>query len=301
MRNGTKQKKGTRRDTMAKKQEKEIERWVTVNGARVPIFKDGSVGGPKALRDKVKAVQKKKDQKQVDEVNKSIAKARKEADTYQKKQKAKDKAEHKKNMQEKKAREEWEAEFGEEPRKLVSTSNVTSAKTHKDLTDKLKSHGLELESADAHTMRNSNSLNGEKVTMYDKEGNEYQGTYNKYSDGGREIVNIKKTKESPKKVANDNEDLKEKQIARNQAEKDERNGKAEAYKKLSKEEKAKTEKYVEDNKWVNKQVNDQIKSGKNYNEVMADVHEAMNSKSKSETKSFKVDLPGGGTKEIKDA
>lgn len=40
---------------MAKKQEKEIERWVTVNGARVPIFKDGSIGGPKALRDKVKA------------------------------------------------------------------------------------------------------------------------------------------------------------------------------------------------------------------------------------------------------
>lgn len=47
------QKKGIRRSTMAK-QEKEIERWVTVNGTRVPIFKDGSVGGPKELRDKVK-------------------------------------------------------------------------------------------------------------------------------------------------------------------------------------------------------------------------------------------------------
>lgn len=39
---------------MAKKQEKEVERWVTVNGARVPIFKDGSIGGPKELRDKLK-------------------------------------------------------------------------------------------------------------------------------------------------------------------------------------------------------------------------------------------------------
>ena len=36
------------------KQEKEIERWVTVNGVRVPIFKDGSVGGPKAIADKIK-------------------------------------------------------------------------------------------------------------------------------------------------------------------------------------------------------------------------------------------------------
>lgn len=53
MRNGPKQKKGTRRNTMAK-QEKEVEKWVTMNGVRVPIFKDGSVGGPKAIRDKIK-------------------------------------------------------------------------------------------------------------------------------------------------------------------------------------------------------------------------------------------------------
>lgn len=33
------------------KPEKEIERWITVKGARVPIFKDGSFGGPKALRE----------------------------------------------------------------------------------------------------------------------------------------------------------------------------------------------------------------------------------------------------------
>lgn len=100
----------------------------------------------------------------------------------------------------------------------TSTDNVTAAKTHQDLTDKLNKNGLKLDAADAHTMENSNSLNGEKVTMYDKDGNEYRGTYNKYSDGGREIVNIKKTADSPRKIANDNEDLKEKQIARNKAE-----------------------------------------------------------------------------------
>ena len=51
---------------MAKKQEKEIERWVTVNGARVPIFKDGSVGGPKAIADKIKKSGKKASKKKDD-------------------------------------------------------------------------------------------------------------------------------------------------------------------------------------------------------------------------------------------
>ena len=51
---------------MAKKQEKEIERWVTVNGARVPIFKDGSIGGPKAIADKIKKSGKKESKKKDD-------------------------------------------------------------------------------------------------------------------------------------------------------------------------------------------------------------------------------------------
>lgn len=64
--------------------------------------------------------------------------------------------------------------------------------TVNELQDRLKQHGLELESADLHDMRASSGFNDEKVTMYDKDGNEYEGTYNKYSDGGREIVDIKK-------------------------------------------------------------------------------------------------------------
>ena len=42
------------------KKEREVEKWITVNGTRVPIFKDGSIGGPKELRDKLKVSQSKK-------------------------------------------------------------------------------------------------------------------------------------------------------------------------------------------------------------------------------------------------
>lgn len=41
------------------KQEREVERWITVNGARVPIFKDGSVGGSKAFQEAYKKAQSK--------------------------------------------------------------------------------------------------------------------------------------------------------------------------------------------------------------------------------------------------
>jgi len=68
---------------MAKKQEKEVERWVTVNGARIPIFKDGSMGGPKELRDKLKAHADKKANK------KSSDTTRKEENTYENRQKLK--------------------------------------------------------------------------------------------------------------------------------------------------------------------------------------------------------------------
>ena len=108
-----------------------------------------------------------------------------------------------------------EQKTGKEAVAKTSTDNVTSARNYSDLTDKLNKNGLKMDSADAHTIQNSNSLNGKKVTMYDRDGNEYQGTYNKYSDGGSEIVDIKRASDWSKKVVNDNEDLKEKQIAEN--------------------------------------------------------------------------------------
>lgn len=76
-------------------------------------------------------------------------------------------------------------------RKKVDTS-TTSGKTANDLNSNLKKKGLELDSADLSSMAHKD-FNDEKVTMYDKDGNTYEGTYNKYKNGDREIVDIKKT------------------------------------------------------------------------------------------------------------
>lgn len=250
------------------KQEREVERWITVNGVRVPIFKDGSVGGPKAIADKIKNKTSKNitdvtkmkpgDTIEIEQFSSITGKStgyktftlgsnnrwssedgedfdnneheltkhstsnktgvqgnirKKDSGSKEKKSKQIDKDNDLKEKQIKQNNEK------------AKTDNITSAKTHKELTDKLSKNGLKLDSADAHTMENSNSLNGDKVTMYDKDGNEYSGTYNKYSDGGREIVNIKKTGESPRKIARDNETLKEKQIKQNEAERNKLNAK----------------------------------------------------------------------------
>lgn len=400
------------------KQEKEIERWVTVNGARVPIFKDGSIGGPKALRDKVKATQDKKtsarkrgiyaDDKHADDYSKAIeslkngkvtkvplgkvdnatiSKAKQavyragdkagkqygvlvtsitektKEGTYQATGKALSVIELKQTGSKstptlKPATKEQKAlaekEVASKKLQAMQEYGVTGARNLSQLRDKLKDYGVGMESADmADIESDPKFMNGEKISLYDKNNNEYRGTFNVYKDGGMEIVGIKKEwhnrKPTDTHTAIDKDfDTKEKQIARNKAEKDERNltynrpdeegytiskdgkyyyrvfgkgdievghidkngdavvegnvrsvkearelnnslakyerqrkeksdSKSENYKKLSKEEKAKTEKYIEDNKWVNKQVNDQLKQGKNYNEVMADVHEAMNS------------------------
>jgi len=58
-------------------QQKEVEKWITVNGARVPIFKDGSIGGPKALRDKVKAREEKRNKAAKDKAFKEATENRK--------------------------------------------------------------------------------------------------------------------------------------------------------------------------------------------------------------------------------
>ena len=59
-------------------------------------------------------------------------------------------------------------------------------------------YNLELESSDGNDIQNRpRTINGEKVTMYEigSEGNvEYEGTFNYYSDGGKEIVNIRRVR-----------------------------------------------------------------------------------------------------------
>lgn len=79
---------------------------------------------------------------------------------------------------------------GNNPGSGEKIPNITSAKTQKDLNKKLKEEGLVLDSA------YQSAQSGEEVVLYrmDKNGKvrkRYVGTYNQYSDGGREIVNIK--------------------------------------------------------------------------------------------------------------
>jgi len=161
-----------------------------------------------------------------------------------------------------------EQRTGKEAVAKTSTDNVTSARNYSDLTDKLNKNGLKMDSADVHTIQNSNSLNGKKVTMYDKDGNEYKGTYNKYSDGGREIVNIKKTADSPRKIANDNEDLKEKQIARNKEE-----AKEASYNSVAKDAEEYRKNPLVASKWGEgyyQEVKDYIKQNDVYDKVKSD-------------------------------
>lgn len=157
------------------KQEKEVERWVTVNGARVPIFKDGSVGGPKALRDKVKAKEGSKAQPAKAKAEKAEASTTKAEATKTNKSRFYTESqlqdeEFRKNALEEMKRYEknWSA-YSLKERRNISPNGV------KELRERIK----ELEN-------------------YDKQA--------------------KQTKEQ--KTISDNEDLKEKQIAKNKAEKE---------------------------------------------------------------------------------
>lgn len=83
-----------------------------------------------------------------------------------------------------------------EPEKKVDTTNITSAKNIADLHTKLQERGLTMDPVHADAIKRGDRkplYDGEKVSLYDKDGNEYRGTYNKYYDGGTEIVDIKKT------------------------------------------------------------------------------------------------------------
>lgn len=238
-----------RKGTMAKKQEKEIEKWVTVNGARVPIFKDGSVGGPKEIRELITGKKATKAKKNIDKPQNELTDKQKK--TLAKKELKKHPNDSKTGLLKHQAGEESGVTrkdveeltakkdklkgtklktkpISDEEVKAMKENNVfakkapehiTGAKSVNELHDKLKSQGLSMESADASAIkRDYRSMNGEKVSLYDKDGNEYRGTFNRYSDGGTEIVNIKKERYNTK-----DDDTKEKQIARNKAEADDRN------------------------------------------------------------------------------
>ncbi len=139
-----------------------IVRWITIKGRRIPIYEDGSMGG---------FMEGKSHEPKKDSANKT------DEDFMEKEN------------------QRWEKEHGE-------WKDHAQGKNYQELVDRLKEGGLELDSADAHDMRNSKSFNDEKVTLYDKDGNEYEGTYNKYSDGGREVVDIKPKRNDDKIKSN---------------------------------------------------------------------------------------------------
>ena len=70
-----------------------------------------------------------------------------------------------------------------EQEETLTESEVVTGKDIDNLTDKLHDLGFEMDSADKVQPQ-------EEVTLYDKSGKKYKATFNKYSDGGVEILNI---------------------------------------------------------------------------------------------------------------
>ena len=70
-----------------------------------------------------------------------------------------------------------------EQEETLTESDVVTGKDIDNLTDKLHDLGFEMDSADKVQPQ-------EEVTLYDKSGKKYKATFNKYSDGGVEILNI---------------------------------------------------------------------------------------------------------------
>ena len=76
----------------------------------------------------------------------------------------------------------------------MSDGESVKGKDYKELLNNLKSKRLKLDSADDYDIEHSKAFNEEKVVLYDKNDKTYTGLYNRYSDGGREIIHIKKGK-----------------------------------------------------------------------------------------------------------
>ena len=83
------------------------------------------------------------------------------------------------------AHKEDEEEHDDEPEQeeTLTESKVVTGKDIDNLTDKLHDLGFEMDAADKAQPQ-------EEVTLYDKSGKKYKATFNKYSDGGVEILNI---------------------------------------------------------------------------------------------------------------
>ena len=206
----------------------EVKGWITVNGVHVPIYENYSVRGgaePKAKGSKFKSAGSKKKKPDLNAIKNYASDSRtatgdptvikvgneeyfKSGDDRWERHSTSGKVLHgtlsdkqmndivqkhdgEVTVMEGKKKETSKGDTEGSNKKKIDTS-TTSGKTANDLNSNLKKKGLELDSADLSSMAHKD-FNDEKVTMYDKEGNTYEGTYNKYKNGDREIVDIKKT------------------------------------------------------------------------------------------------------------
>lgn len=74
-----------------------------------------------------------------------------------------------------------------ESEKSKAIPHKVTGKNMSDLVANLKEHGLEMDSADQHSPQ-------DEVMMY-RDGKTYTATFNKYSDGGVEVINFKEQKD----------------------------------------------------------------------------------------------------------
>jgi hypothetical protein len=231
------------------KQEKEIERWVTMNGVRVPIYKDGSIGGPKELRDKIKAKDKKV-QKQVDSRFKSKEKSKEGKSSFDKArdhevsnlQNAKENVDMLKEQLKKHPNDTYTAEIKARLKKAqaeykklqsgdTSDSNFKTAKEHDTEKKTSKKETPNQKAFKEATANRKAHREGKKPLpssfddMTSQEREEWRKKTEKAArkDGATSTMKGNEKNRAQKDIAK-NEDIKEKQIAKNKAEKDKLNG-----------------------------------------------------------------------------
>lgn len=249
------------------KQEKEIERWVTMNGVRVPIYKDGSIGGPKELRDKIKAKDKKV-QQLVDSGFKSKEKSKEGKSSFDKArdhetsnlQNAKENVDMLKEQLKKHPNDMHTAEIKARLKKAqaeykklqggdTSDSNFKTAKEHD------AKNSVQKKSKKKSWMNKSEEPDEKKTNAYKKDKELEQQAHEADEDSKEWWAQRKASKDIAK-----NEDIKEKQIAANKKEKEAINKQTEI-KKENPEDKWRRE-YIEDaykNGEVSKEVHDAVK------------------------------------------
>lgn len=195
---------------------KQVKKWITINGNHVPVYEDGSLGGIGAN------LQQKKDDEweDYDEQDKLEAIAERYGGSKPVSGSWDTEVEHEQNAiaeafniskEEAKQKMIDELGFTEDQFKDIDAKEGISVTGRQDPNDKAnhksgnhslakelrEKHGLELESTDGNDIQNHpEKLDGKEVTLYDKDDNEYTGTFHYDKETGEKTVEgIKKAGE----------------------------------------------------------------------------------------------------------